>query len=87
MKFPVPGPGFNPSDIGAISYGLGLPDLRQQIESLGGFIEFQSSPNGGTSVKAIFVMRDEEAGIHGQDSSGRGRRSSAIARRRDAYAE
>ncbi len=44
------GPGFDPSKKTESSHGLGLPGLRERIESLGGSLHVISAPGQGTRV-------------------------------------
>jgi hypothetical protein len=55
------GSGFDPSIIATSSSGLGLPGLRERIESVGGQFEIRSSNGQGTRLIARFSIVDMEA--------------------------
>jgi signal transduction histidine kinase len=41
-------------DVDATSWGMGLKNLRERVESLGGVLEVHSTPGEGTTVRATF---------------------------------
>lgn len=51
------GPGFDPDTRTAT--GLGLPGLRERIESIGGVFDFESCPRGGTRLTMTLHQEDE----------------------------
>ena len=55
------GSGFDPSMIAASSSGLGLPGLRERIESVGGQFEIRSTDGQGTRLIARFSVAEWEA--------------------------
>jgi len=54
------GSGFDPTMIATSSSGLGLPGLRERIESVGGQFEIRSSDSQGTQLIARFPISDLE---------------------------
>jgi signal transduction histidine kinase len=54
------GPGFDPSQKTETEYGLGLPGLRERIESLGGTLNIFSAPGQGTRLTMYCRLHDEE---------------------------
>lgn len=50
------GPGFDPVAPADTGTGLGLPGLRERIESIGGLFEVCSSPGEGTTLTARFIV-------------------------------
>lgn len=50
------GPGFIVSHPAEINSGLGLPGLRERIESIGGSFLIDTTPSGGTTLTARFVV-------------------------------
>ena len=54
------GSGFDPMIIAASSSGLGLPGLRERIESVGGLFEIRSASGQGTQLTARFSVGDLE---------------------------
>jgi signal transduction histidine kinase len=40
--------------VDATSWGMGLKNLRERVESLGGVLEVHSTPGEGTTVRATF---------------------------------
>lgn len=54
------GTGFEPAKVAASSSGLGLPGLRERIESIGGQFEINSAPGQNTHLIAYFSMIDME---------------------------
>jgi len=54
------GSGFDPSIIATSSSGLGLPGLRERIESVGGQFEIRSTNGKGTQLIARFSVADWE---------------------------
>jgi len=54
------GSGFDPSTIATSSSGLGLPGLRERIESVGGQFEIRSTDGQGTRLIARFSVADLE---------------------------
>ncbi|MFA9419206.1 MAG: sensor histidine kinase, partial [Gammaproteobacteria bacterium] len=54
------GSGFDPSIIATSSSGLGLPGLRERIESVGGQFEIRSTNGKGTQLIAQFSVADLE---------------------------
>jgi signal transduction histidine kinase len=52
------GPGFDLSALSTSSVGLGLPGLRERIESVGGQFKIESFPGQGTQLTAIFSTPD-----------------------------
>jgi len=53
------GQGFDPSQVsGRVSSagGLGLAQMRERVETLGGRYEVSSTPGGGTRVHAEFMQ-------------------------------
>jgi len=54
------GSGFDPAIIASSSSGLGLPGLRERIESVGGQFEIRSSDGQGTQLIARFTITDLE---------------------------
>ena len=41
-------------DADVTSWGMGLQNLRERVESLGGLLEVESTPGEGTTVRATF---------------------------------
>ncbi|HEX6580770.1 MAG TPA: GAF domain-containing sensor histidine kinase [Actinomycetota bacterium] len=41
-------------DVGVTSWGMGLRNLRERVESLGGVLQVDSTPGEGTTVRATF---------------------------------
>ena len=41
-------------DVDATSWGMGLSNLRERVESLGGVLQVESTPGEGTTVRATF---------------------------------
>ena len=56
------GSGFDPADITLSGIGLGLPGLRERIESIGGSFEVRSGFGEGTRLIAKFPLIDPELG-------------------------
>ena len=54
------GPGFDPSITHQDNSGLGLPGLRERIESIGGSFTVKSSADQGTKLTARFAVGDIE---------------------------
>jgi signal transduction histidine kinase len=54
------GSGFDPAMNATSSSGLGLPGLRERIESVGGQFEIRSSSGQGTRLIARFSVADQE---------------------------
>lgn len=50
------GVGFDSLSSDTDSHGLGLPGMRERIESVGGFFHLESRPGIGTTVEARFVV-------------------------------
>lgn len=44
------GPGFDPSKKTVVSHGLGLPGLRERIESIGGTLQIDTAPGRGARI-------------------------------------
>lgn len=53
------GSGFDPATLASSSNGLGLPGLRERIESVGGQFEIHSTPGQGTRLIARFFIADQ----------------------------
>lgn len=51
------GPGFDPG-VRTLT-GLGLPGLRERVESIGGLVDFDSRPRGGTHLSMTLPAEDE----------------------------
>ena len=41
-------------DIDTTAWGMGLRNLRERVESLGGMLQIESTPGDGTTVRATF---------------------------------
>jgi signal transduction histidine kinase len=54
------GPGFVPEPAAAFNGHLGLPGMRERVESLGGTFSVKSEIDKGTLVRASFALRAEE---------------------------
>jgi len=50
------GPGFDVTQPADNNSGLGLPGLRERIESIGGSFFIDTSPDGGTTLTARFII-------------------------------
>jgi len=62
------GSGFNPDTIKTSSSGLGLPGLRDRIESVGGQFGIRSVEGQGTQLIAQFSISDQEVARQGNDT-------------------
>jgi len=63
------GSGFDPEIIKTSSSGLGLPGLRDRIESVGGQFEIHSAAGRGTQLIARFSVSDQEFARQGDDTA------------------
>jgi signal transduction histidine kinase len=61
------GPGFQPSKRTEGAHGLGLPGLRERIESLGGSLKIISMPGEGTRLVMCCIVDNEETHDAEQD--------------------
>ena len=64
VKVSDAGSGFDPTMISTSSSGLGLPGLRERIESVGGHFEIHSTNGQGTQLIARFSLADLEETVN-----------------------
>jgi signal transduction histidine kinase len=59
------GSGFDPRSV----RGLGILGMEERVRRLGGSIEIDSSPGGGTTIRAELPLNESATTSHGHDSA------------------
>lgn len=67
MEISDNGKGFDPATINA-SGGMGLTNMRERMETLGGRLEVDSSPEKGTTIRVYVDIGDENHGKRNSDT-------------------
>jgi len=67
MEISDNGKGFDPATINA-SGGMGLTNMRERMETLGGRLEIDSSPEKGTTIRVYVDIGDENHGKRNSDT-------------------